>query len=86
MPNGGVPLHMAITPRDGGPYVVYCNAAAVSFIAREDWEERKSAAAPVFTLSRAEVEILERFIRYWLRDTGEGPIYRSREADVIYDF
>lgn len=86
MPNGGVPLHMVIRPRGSGVSVLYCQGADVRVVARADWERLGVQAGPVLVLGRAEAQVLERFLRYWLQDHDEGPIYRHPDVDVEYDF
>ncbi len=86
MPNGGVPMHMVLTPQESDAYVVYCRGAELRVIAKSDWDKSGAASDPSLALTEVEVQVLERFLRYWLHDKGEGPIYRQPEVNVVYDF
>ena len=86
MPNGGVPLHLVLHPTDKSPYVVHCRGAELRMVPREARERAGAGAAPVLSLSPEEARVLERFLRYRLRDTGDGPLYEAFGGDVAYDY
>jgi hypothetical protein len=43
-------------------------------------------ARPAVVMTAEETLVLERFLRYWLRDRGPAGIVRSKEIDVEYDY
>jgi hypothetical protein len=86
MPNGGVPLHLVLHPLDKSPYVVHCQGADLRVVPREAWERAGAGAAPILSLSAEGARVLERFLRYWLRDAGDGPLYEAPGVDVAYDY
>ena len=55
-------------------------------ISNEEWEKSKRDGEPSLTLDAAEAQVLERFLRYWLGDVDDGPIYRPQGANVVYDY
>jgi hypothetical protein len=77
---------MAITPRDGSAFVIYCHGAEMQVLHKGEWEAQRRRATPIIKVDREEALVLKRFLRYWLGDDGQGPIYRPRSADVVYDF
>ncbi|MGD9890631.1 MAG: hypothetical protein AB7R89_05500 [Dehalococcoidia bacterium] len=100
MPNGGVPLHMAIRPRDGS-VVLYCRGASLFVVPWAEWEQHPGPEGAICTLDAEEARVLTRFLRYWLQDSGEGPIYppgasgrhslgeateSTGEMDVLFDY
>jgi hypothetical protein len=86
MPNGGVPIHMALKPSDG-EVVLSCQGASLRVIPWDEWRERKHAGRELCRLTRAEAMVLQRFLRYWLQDDGSGPIYPwyTRTHDELSD-
>ncbi len=86
MPNGGVPMHMVLTPAQGTSVVLYCKGAELRIIRRDDWERQKADAAPLATLSACEGRVLERFLRYWLQDAGNGPLYHEHGVSTEFDY
>lgn len=86
MPNGGIPMHMILYPRDGDS-VIYCQAGEVRIIPRVDWEQDKARATPICTLTAAEGAALAWHLRYWLGETNLKPGYEMHgEVDAEYDF
>jgi hypothetical protein len=83
MPNGGVPMHMVIEP-DGASLVIHCAGPFVRVIDAREWDERKGDAEPLATLPPEQALALSRFLRYWLEDTGDGPIYD--QPGTAFDF
>jgi hypothetical protein len=77
---------MAITPRDGSSFVIYCHGAEMQVLPKQEWEAQRTRATPMIKLDHEEALVLERFLRYWLGDDGRGPVYRPRNAEVVYDF
>jgi hypothetical protein len=86
VPNGGVPIHMALKPRRGGGHVLYCHGARLHVLTETEWEKAKTGGTPLVYLDSEECLILERFLRYWLSDQQEGPIYNQLGIEVEYDF
>jgi hypothetical protein len=86
MPNGSVPLHMVIRPKGSDTSVLYCQGANVRVVPKDEWEKHSVQAASSLILNAAGARVLERFLRYWLQDHGDGPIYRPPGVDVDYDF
>ncbi len=86
MPNGGVPMHMVLTPAQGAGVILYCKGAELRIFSRDDWERQGVDAAPLATLSKAEGRVLERFLRYWLNDAGEGPLYHEQDVGAEFDY
>ena len=72
MPNGGVPIHMVIRPKAPSDYLVYCHGAQLQIQSTADGQGGEKQAA-VLTLDADEAIVLERFLRYWLRDEGAWP-------------
>jgi hypothetical protein len=85
MPNGGVPINMLLRSQDSG-HVIYCHAADMKVLSKEEWERAKSEGVPILVLNKLEAQVVELFVRYWLQDTEEGPICRQPGVDVEYDF
>ena len=86
MPNGGAPMHMLLTPSQASAVVLYCRGEELRIIAREDWEREQAAATPLAHLTADEGRVLERFLRYWLRDEGDGPLYREPGVSAQFDY
>ena len=84
MPNGGVPIHMVLRPKQGG-HVIYCHGAVLKVFSNKEWDKSKSEGKPILVLAKQEAQTIERFLRYWLTDQGEGPIYRQEGIEVEYD-
>jgi len=84
MPNGGVPINMILSAGDG-QYILHCYAAQIRVFSRSEWEKEKGCT-PMFVLKKNESLVLERFLRYWLQDTEDGPIYRPDHVKVDYEF
>lgn len=85
MPNGGVPMHMVLYPRDGSPYVLYLHAGILRLYDRSDWDAQKSAAPPLLVLTKSEDAALAWFLKYWLGDAALRPGYEMRN-DVTAEF
>ena len=86
MPNGGVPMHMVLHPKDGG-LVFYCRGAELRIVARDAWESQKSAAASLCTLTKAEAGALASHLRYWLGEAPVRPGHTMRgEVNAEYDY
>ena len=84
MPNGGVPIQMYLRPKNG-QCVIHCKAAEVMVYSQEEWDRNGEDARPVLTLTSKEAHVLSRFLRYWLHDVSDGPIYQLAGVDVGYD-
>jgi hypothetical protein len=86
MPNGGVPMHMALYPRDGADMVLYCKGGVLLVFDRIQWDTHKSQGAPRATLSKTEGAALAWFLRYWLGDAALRPGYNMRQEEVQAEF
>lgn len=87
MPNGGVPLHMILYPKDDSPYVVYCRGGSMRLYDRGTWAREKANGKPVCTLTAEEGAALAWFLKYWLGDDTLRPGYDMRRTvNSEYDF
>lgn len=86
MPNGGVPMHMVLYPKDGSEIVIYCHAGDLKIYTRKAWDEIKSQAQPLATLSESEGAAIAWFLRYWLGDGRLAPGYNMRDVNAEFDF
>jgi hypothetical protein len=86
MPNGGVPIHMMLRPKASDTHVIYCHGSELKMIPNEEWELAKSKGRPDLVLDRQEAQVLERFLRYWLSDTGDGPLCHEPDVDTEFDY
>lgn len=86
MPNGGVPIHMVLKPQSSDGQVIHSHAGEVRVVSKREWEQSGANGAATLSLTKAEALVLERFLRYWLHDKEDGPIYRQPGVDVLYDF
>jgi hypothetical protein len=39
-----------------------------------EWHKAKSQDVPIVVIEKQEAKVIERFLRYWLTDEGDGPI------------
>ena len=69
-----------------GDFVVYCRGSQIQVIDSTEWDAKRATAQPVLSLSGGECLVLERFLRYWLGDQGDSPVYRLAGVDVEFDF
>ena len=51
MPNGGVPIHMAVYPKDGSPVVLYCKGGQLFLYEREAWDREGTNGKPLCTFT-----------------------------------
>lgn len=86
MPNGGVPMHMVLTPTEKSAVVLYCKGAELRLISKADWDAQQANATPLATLTPKEGLVLERFLRYWLQDTENGPLYHEQGVGAEFDY
>lgn len=86
MPNGGVPLHMVLEPVDSPAWVLYSRGAELRLISREEWEQNGANATSDVSVRPAEALVLARFLRYWLNDEENGPIYDAGGVNATFDF
>lgn len=86
MPNGGVPMNMILTPRQQSGVVLYCKGPELRVISKADWDAQKGQATPLSTLTPKEGLVLERFLRYWLQDADNGPLYHEHGVDAEFDY
>jgi hypothetical protein len=86
MPNGGIPIHMLLRPKASDTHVMYCHGAELKVIRKDEWERAKSKGDPEIVLDREEAQVLERFLRYWLQDSGDGPLCHEEGIDATFDF
>jgi hypothetical protein len=87
MPNGGVPMHMALYPKEGEGVVIYCRAGEVQLFTRAEWEKNKTNAAPLAVLTKDEGGALAWFLSHWLGEQYLKPGYCSkRSVRADFDF
>jgi hypothetical protein len=86
MPNGGVPLHMILRPRDGSPIVLHAEGAKLAIHSADLWDRDKTNAAPLAVISEAEAFVLSRFLRYWLADTESGVVGGGTGLVIDFDY
>lgn len=86
MPNGGVPLNMLLQPKASDTHVVYSYGCELRVIRKEEWERAGRWGQPDLILDHRETQVLERFLRYWLHDSGDGPLYREEDVNADFDF
>ena len=65
---------------------LYCHSAVLKVFSNEEWDKVKSQGEPILVPEEQEAQVIERFLRYWLTDEGEGPIYRQAGIEVECDF
>jgi len=81
MPNGGVPIHMVLTPSQDAKVILRCEGSELRIISKDDWDAQRDGATPLAVLTPEQGIVLERFLRYWLGDDGDGPLYRNADFD-----
>jgi hypothetical protein len=86
MPNGGVPMHMILYPREGSDTVLYCEGGVLRIFDRAEWDLRKASGAPRATLSEADGAALAWFLRYWLGESRLRPGYQMAKDAVRAEF
>ena len=86
MPNGGVPLHMLLRPRNGEGYVFYCGGDALHLIPADGWEKDRTDAAPLLSLNAAELRVTAVFVQYWSGETDAGLPYSLPGVNVEFDW
>lgn len=87
MPNGGVPLHMVLHPRDGTETVVYCEGGRIRLYKRSDWDAGGRDATPSLELTEDEGRAIAWFLRYWLGERTLRPGYQMRPmVEAEFDF
>jgi len=85
MPNGGVPIHMALYPKDGSPFVFYFKGGQPSLYERGAWESEGVNGKPLCMLTQDEGAAVAWFLKYWLGDDALRPAYSMRDT-VKADF
>ena len=86
MPNGGIPIHMALFPSDGSDFVLYCHAGSLNIFSRKEWDENKAKGKPLATLSEAEGAAVAGFLKYWVGDDRLSPCRPEKGVNALYDF
>ena len=87
MPNGGVPLHMVLYPKDGSQTANHCEAGRVKVYAKADWQARHREATPLLQLTEDEARALAWFLRYWLGEQTLIPGYQMKAlVQAEFDF
>jgi hypothetical protein len=87
MPNGGVPIHMVLYPKDGSPFVLYCKGGQLTLYNRDVWEREKTAGATLCTLTLDEAAAVAWFLKYWLGESSLRPGYEMRTSvNAEFDF
>ena len=52
MPNGGVPMHMILYPKDGSSYILYYKGGEMRLYDRNVWIERRWMVRPFAPLQK----------------------------------
>ena len=87
MPNGGVPMHMILYPKDGSQYVLYCQGGSLRIFAKEEWQRNKVKGVPLLTLTNHEGAAIGWFLKYWLGEHALRPGYDMKQlVQSEYDF
>lgn len=86
MPNGGVPRYMLITPADDAGVVLRFEGAELSIFSKTEWESRTIEPVPLAKFNAKEGLVIERFLRYWLEDVGDGPLLNERAVKATFDY
>jgi hypothetical protein len=73
MPNGGVPMHMILYPKDGSPCVLYCKGSEMHLHDRNVWERGKVDGTSFYTFTEAEGAAIAWFLKYWLDEHALQP-------------
>jgi hypothetical protein len=85
MPNGGVPIHMALYPKDGSPFVFHFKGGRLFLYERDTWEREGVNGKALCTLTQDEGGDVAWFLKYWLGDEALQPAYSIRDR-VKADF
>lgn len=86
MPNGGVPKHMVLFPKDGD-VVIYCQAGRMSVVSRNAWIAQKAQAESLCILNEQEGAAVAWFLRYWLGEEQLRPGYHMHDKiQAEFDF
>lgn len=85
MPNGGIPVHMALYPKDGSQFVIYCKGAQFQLHSRAIWDQEGVNGAPLCTLTSDEAAALTWFLKHFLGEAKLQPGWHMRGA-VKADF
>jgi hypothetical protein len=87
MPNGGVPMHMVLYPKDCSPYVLYCKGGNLFIYNREVWDKEKANGKPFCSVNTDEAAALAWFLKYWLGETALVPGYKmGNTINADFDF
>jgi hypothetical protein len=79
MPNGGVPIHMVLYPKDNSPYVIYCKAGQMSLYDRDAWDREGIKGKPLCVFTGDEGATIAWFLKHWLGDDALQPGYSMRD-------
>jgi hypothetical protein len=85
MPNGGVPMHMVLYPKDGG-FVFYCRGGELRIVARDAWDRQKGDAPALCALTKAEAGALASHLGYWLGALVRPGHAMRRDVNAEYDY
>ena len=87
MPNGGVPMHMILYPKDGSPYVIYCKGGEMLLYNRNVWAEEKASGTPLCTFTEDEGAAIAWFLKYLLGEDALRPGYHMHgTVNAEFDF
>ena len=87
MPNGGVPMHMILYPKDGSPYVIYCKGGEMLVYDRHVWDQEKASGTPLGTFTKVEGAAIAWFLKYWLGEHALRPGYDMHgTVNAEFDF
>jgi N-succinyldiaminopimelate aminotransferase len=79
-------LRRAITPRTRLLLLNTPHNPTGKVFSEEEWQRAGCNSTPILVLEQQEAQVVERFLRYWLTDEGDGPIHQSPGVTVEYDF
>ena len=85
MPNGGVPLNMALKPA-GASHVFYCRGPELRVFERGEWDEHGPDGTAVVSLTAAESGSLAWFISHWASPSNIRPGYNNPDVEAEFDF
>jgi hypothetical protein len=86
MPNGGVPLHMILRPKQCRNIVIYCYGGEMRLYSQSEWDAKKSDGTPMATLTESEGAALAGFLQYWLGDWRLKACRPEPDVDAEYDY
>ena len=87
MPNGGIPLHMTLFPKDGSPFVIYCRGADFKLYARDVWDREGAAGTPLCAFTTEEAAAVTWFLNYFIGEAKVQPGWHmGPKINAKFDF